>query len=154
MALYCIAWPGSARSLDSFARSTSIRVGYLKRCQHIFRGLNYADTIALDQSHPRNAMVWKASGKLGWHDRPVSPGAYCLTYRQTLLVSSLRICRFSRKVTIPCSFCRNTFVSTTGRLIHRLQLSASKAKIGGTGFPCLSRSGTGGSWQKSPHSTS
>lgn len=33
VALYCIAWPGSAQSLDSFARSTSARVGYLPNCQ-------------------------------------------------------------------------------------------------------------------------
>lgn len=112
--------------------------------------LEYTITFALDRSRPRNAMVWKASGRLGWHDHPVSPSAYCLAYPQILLVSSLWIRYSSMKVKIPCSFCRNTFVSTIGRLIHRLQLSASKAKIGGTRLPFLSRSGTGGSWQKSP----
>lgn len=38
--------------------------------------------------------------------------------------------------------------------MHFDQLFASKANVAGSGAPFASRPGTGGSWQKSPESTS
>lgn len=54
----------------------------------MFRQTENTDTFELDRSRPRTAMLWRGSGKLGWHDYPVSPSAYYLTYPQMLLAAS------------------------------------------------------------------
>jgi hypothetical protein len=52
------------------------------------------------------------------------------------------------------SFCLNTFFSIIGGPIQLLQVFASNANFAGILNPLGSLPGTGGSWQKSPHSMS
>ena len=71
------------------------------------------------------------------------------TKKQYNIGLSSRQPTISARKHLPCSFCLKTLFKKYGLPMHDSQDSASKANAEGTSTPSR-RSGTGGSWKKSP----